>query len=49
MTGETMQFKIKYLLLICDIVVVAPFEELCFHHGPHMPFSFQQATVAENC
>lgn len=44
-----MPFKIKCLPLICDVVVVAHFEEFCFHHEPHMPFSFQQATVAGNC
>lgn len=44
-----MQFKIKCLPLICHIVLVAPFEEVYFHHEPHMLFSFQQATVAANC
>lgn len=44
-----MQFKITCLPLICDRVAAAPFEELYFHHEPHMPFSFQQATVVENC
>lgn len=44
-----MQFKIKCLPLICHIVLVAPFEEVYFHHEPHTPFSFQQATVAANC
>lgn len=44
-----MQFKIKCLPLICDRVVVVPSEELYFHHKPHMPFSFQQATVVGNC
>ena len=44
-----MQFKIKCLPLICHIVLVVLFEEVYFHHEPHMSFSFQQATVVGNC
>lgn len=44
-----MQFKIKFLPLICLSVLVALFEGVYFHHEPHMPFSFRQATVAGNC